>query len=86
MSTTDELLWARWDDVDRRLEAALDLPPAERAAFLERVAAEDAEPAQEVRQRFVEVGRRSDARIEIVEGVEAGEVIVTAGQNITASE
>lgn len=41
---------------------------------------EDAE-GREVRQTFVKTGRRSSDRIEIVSGVEAGDLIVTAGQN-----
>ncbi len=43
MGSTDELLWSRWEDVDRWLDAALDLPPAERPALIERLTAKDAE-------------------------------------------
>ena len=39
----------------------------------------------EVRQKFVTVGRRSGQRVEIVDGVSAGDVIVTAGQNRLAN-
>lgn len=42
---------------------------------------EGEEAGHEVRQKFVTVGRRSGQRVEIVEGVAAGDVIVTAGQN-----
>lgn len=35
----------------------------------------------EVRQKFVKVGRRSGQLLEIIDGVSAGDVIVTAGQN-----
>ncbi len=35
----------------------------------------------EVRQTFVTTGRRSHGQIEIVSGVEAGDMVVTAGQN-----
>ncbi len=48
-------------------------------------ASEEAEaaapPPLEVRQIFVTVGRRTGNEVEIVEGVAAGDVIVTAGQN-----
>ncbi len=43
MGTTDELLWSRWEEVDRCLDAALDLPAAERPALVERVTRQDAE-------------------------------------------
>ncbi len=38
-------------------------------------------PAREVRQVFVKTGRRSEALVEIVSGVAAGDRVVTAGQN-----
>ncbi|HWK14840.1 MAG TPA: efflux RND transporter periplasmic adaptor subunit [Rhizobiaceae bacterium] len=39
------------------------------------------EPTLEVRQIFVQAGRRADGRVEIREGVSAGDQVVTAGQN-----
>ena len=39
------------------------------------------EPTLEVRQVFVQAGRRADGRVEIREGVSAGDQVVTAGQN-----
>ncbi|WP_157016203.1 efflux RND transporter periplasmic adaptor subunit [Mesorhizobium xinjiangense] len=42
---------------------------------------EEAGPALVARQIFVKTGRRSGGLVEIVEGVAAGEQIVTAGQN-----
>jgi len=39
------------------------------------------EPTLEVRQVFVQAGRRSAGRVEIREGVSAGDRVVTAGQN-----
>lgn len=38
-------------------------------------------PVLTVRQIFVKPGRRSQGRIEVTEGVEAGDLVVTAGQN-----
>lgn len=38
-------------------------------------------PALTVEEVFVEIGRRSESRVEVIEGVEAGERVVTAGQN-----
>lgn len=47
--------------------------------------AQDAEAGEELplvaRQVFVQTGRRSDGIIEIVDGLEAGQQVVTAGQN-----
>ncbi len=40
-----------------------------------------AQPALVVSQVFVQVGRRAEGRVEIVKGVEAGQQVVTAGQN-----
>ncbi len=40
-----------------------------------------AEPALAVKQVFVKVGRRSEGRVEIIEGVSAGDELVIAGQN-----
>jgi membrane fusion protein (multidrug efflux system) len=44
-------------------------------------AAEQKAPALVVRQIFVKPGRRSEGRIEVTEGVKAGDEVVTAGQN-----
>lgn len=54
-------------------------PAAESEAAPEADQGEQA--TQEVRQRFVTVGRRSGQRVEITEGIEPGDVVVTAGQN-----
>jgi membrane fusion protein (multidrug efflux system) len=43
--------------------------------------AEGAEPTLRVRQVFVTTGRRDGALVEIVEGVEPGQTVVTSGQN-----
>ncbi|WP_136683242.1 efflux RND transporter periplasmic adaptor subunit [Falsirhodobacter xinxiangensis] len=42
---------------------------------------EDGEPVLKVEQVFVQTGRRAGGRIEIREGVEAGDQVVIAGQN-----
>jgi membrane fusion protein (multidrug efflux system) len=42
---------------------------------------EDAEPALVVDQVFVTTGRRSQGLVEVLKGIEAGDQIVTAGQN-----
>lgn len=42
---------------------------------------EDTGPKLVARQVFVQTGRRSDGRVEIVDGLEAGALVVTAGQN-----
>ena len=44
-------------------------------------AAQEQGPKLEVRQVFVKAGRRSEGRVEIVEGVKRGDQVVTAGQN-----
>jgi membrane fusion protein (multidrug efflux system) len=41
----------------------------------------DAEKKSEARQVFVTVGRRTNGLVEIAKGIEAGDVVVTAGQN-----
>lgn len=51
--------------------------PAEGAA----PAVEKTEPALTVRQVFVKTGRRSQGLVEILSGLSAGDVVVTAGQN-----
>lgn len=43
--------------------------------------AEDGTPALVANQIFVKLGRRSEASIEIVSGLKAGDIVVTAGQN-----
>lgn len=43
--------------------------------------AAEAGPSLAVTQVFVGIGRRSDGRVEITRGVEAGDEVVTAGQN-----
>ncbi|MDP3895037.1 MAG: efflux RND transporter periplasmic adaptor subunit [Mesorhizobium sp.] len=54
--------------------------PAEATATADTVAA-DAKPSLAAAQVFVKTGRRIDGRVEIVEGIAAGDEIVTAGQN-----
>jgi membrane fusion protein (multidrug efflux system) len=49
-------------------------PPAEGAA-------EGTPPVQTVKQTFVKIGRRDGTKIEITEGLAAGDVIVISGQN-----
>ena len=58
--------------------------PAEKAegsAAAAQPAKEQAEPALVVKQIFVKVGRRSEGRVEITEGVSFGDELVVAGQN-----
>jgi serine/threonine-protein kinase len=50
MSRNVGLLWERWDEVDRLLNAVLELPPEERAASLAREAAHDPPLRDLVRQ------------------------------------
>lgn len=52
MSTTDELLWERWDDVDRLLDQVLDQPEDRRAAFLAEHAGTD-RPLHDLVQRLL---------------------------------
>lgn len=47
----------------------------------EQAEAEGEEEKLEARQVFVTVGRRSGSQVEIVSGLEGGEMVVTAGQN-----
>ncbi|WP_274628257.1 efflux RND transporter periplasmic adaptor subunit [Arvimicrobium flavum] len=47
----------------------------------ESAAAKTEEPALTVSQVFVKIGRRSNGKIEITEGVSPGDEVVTAGQN-----
>jgi membrane fusion protein (multidrug efflux system) len=55
--------------------------PAEREA----PATEDAAPQLVARQVFVQIGRRQGNLIEIVEGIEAGQTVITSGQNKLAN-
>lgn len=60
--------------------AAASPPPAAGAG--QAVAAPDAQqPALVARQVFVKVGRRNGNRIEVIDGLDAGAEVVTAGQN-----
>lgn len=56
-------------------------PAAPAAADAGQAGAEPAGPALTAVQVFVKTGRRSDGRVEITEGVQPGDEIVTAGQN-----
>lgn len=59
-----------------------DAKPAQAdAASADPASAADAQPAMVATQVFVKPGRRSGARIEILEGISAGDQIVTSGQN-----
>ena len=63
MSPPDDLLWARWDDVDRILSEAINLPAAERDAHV-RTATEGDDPLRELVLRLVERLRTdADARL-----------------------
>lgn len=59
---------------------AADAPAANAAAAAPAAKAEEA-PALAANQVFVKVGRRSQGRVEIVEGVNDGDELVIAGQN-----
>jgi membrane fusion protein (multidrug efflux system) len=63
--------------------AAEGAPPAADGAATagETPAPAPAQPSLVVNQVFVQVGRRAQGRAEIVKGVEAGQQVVTAGQN-----
>lgn len=59
-------------------------PPAntsEPAATAESAAPPPAAPALVAKQIFVKSGRRAQGRVEVMEGVKAGDEVVTAGQN-----
>jgi len=51
------------------------------AADAGKPAAEEEKPALVLSQVFVKPGRRNDGMVEIVEGIKAGDEVVTAGQN-----
>jgi membrane fusion protein (multidrug efflux system) len=55
--------------------------PADKAADPAKPAAEGDKPALVLSQVFVKPGRRNQGMIEIVEGLKAGDEVVTAGQN-----
>ena len=56
--------------------------PAEgEAPAAQQPAAQGEAPKLQARQIFVKIGRRSGGRIEITEGLKAGDQIITAGQN-----
>jgi membrane fusion protein (multidrug efflux system) len=61
--------------------AAEGAPPAADGAATAAETPAPAQPALVVNQVFVQVGRRAQGRAEIVKGVEAGQQVVTAGQN-----
>lgn len=55
--------------------------PADKAADPAKPAAEADKPALVLSQVFVKPGRRNEGMVEIVEGLKAGDEVVTAGQN-----
>ncbi|PWJ91988.1 MULTISPECIES: efflux RND transporter periplasmic adaptor subunit [Mesorhizobium] len=55
--------------------------PADKAADPAKPAAEGDKPALVLSQVFVKPGRRNQGMVEIVEGLKAGDEVVTAGQN-----
>jgi membrane fusion protein (multidrug efflux system) len=55
--------------------------PADKAADAAKPAAEGDKPALVLSQVFVKPGRRNQGMVEIVEGLKAGDEVVTAGQN-----
>ena len=55
--------------------------PAEQQPAEQQPAAQGEAPKLQARQIFVKIGRRSGGRIEITEGLKAGDQIITAGQN-----
>jgi len=63
-------------------EAKPDTDGGSQAAAAENVTSEvKKDPALVVRQVFVKTGRRSNGLVEIIDGISAGDQIVTAGQN-----
>jgi membrane fusion protein (multidrug efflux system) len=57
------------------------MKPADKAADPAKPAAEGDKPALVLSQVFVKPGRRNQGMVEIVEGLKAGDEVVTAGQN-----
>jgi membrane fusion protein (multidrug efflux system) len=69
---------------DAEAPAASDEAPAAPAAS-EAPATGDAAPQLVARQVFVQIGRRQGNLIEIVDGIEAGQTVITSGQNKLAN-
>ncbi|TRC97981.1 efflux RND transporter periplasmic adaptor subunit [Mesorhizobium sp. WSM4303] len=65
-------------DAAKSPDKAADKPAAADAG---KPAAEEEKPALVLSQVFVKPGRRNDGMVEIVEGIKAGDEVVTAGQN-----
>ncbi|GLQ37878.1 MexH family multidrug efflux RND transporter periplasmic adaptor subunit [Rhizobium albus] len=63
---------------EQAAEQAEEMPEAAAAAP---APAEDAGPTMEARQVFVTTGRRNGSLVEIAEGLSAGDIVVSAGQN-----
>jgi membrane fusion protein (multidrug efflux system) len=57
------------------------MKPADKAADAAKPAAEGEKPALVLSQVFVKPGRRNAGMVEIIEGLKAGDEVVTAGQN-----
>ncbi|CAN7297444.1 efflux RND transporter periplasmic adaptor subunit [Mesorhizobium sp. LjRoot246] len=66
---------------DAAKPAADETKPADKAADTAKPAAEGDKPALVLSQVFVKPGRRNQGMVEIVEGLKAGDEVVTAGQN-----
>ena len=75
----DETAPAEATDDTAEADAEESTPASDTAAASP--AAQEQGPKLEVRQVFVKAGRRSEGRVEIVEGVKLGDQVVTAGQN-----
>ena len=67
--------------VARPVAAETPATPADASGAAAPSATPPAAPALTARQVFVKVGRRSDGRVEILDGIAAGDQVVTAGQN-----
>jgi len=68
-------------DAKPAAEDAATKPADKPAADPAKPAAEPEKPALVLSQVFVKPGRRNDGMVEIVEGIKAGDEVVTAGQN-----
>jgi membrane fusion protein, multidrug efflux system len=66
------------EEQEQAAEQAEEMPEAAAAAP---APAEDAGPTMEARQVFVTTGRRNGSLVEIAEGLSAGDIVVSAGQN-----
>ena len=75
----DETAPAEATDDTAEADAEESTPASDTAAASP--AAQEQGPKLEVRQVFVKAGRRSEGRVEIIEGVKRGDQVVTAGQN-----